>query len=55
MTNNNCSRALPWPARCQRGELRAEVEQLKALALKFLDEQTDEHAAALRAALGRKP
>jgi hypothetical protein len=36
-------------------EFHAEVARLRTLALKFLDEQTDENAAALRAALERKP
>jgi hypothetical protein len=40
---------------CQKEKLRAEIERLTALGLKFLNEQTDENAAALRAALEPKP
>lgn len=36
-------------------KLMTENDRLRALALKFLNEQTDENAAALRAALERKP
>ena len=36
-------------------QLQAEIERLRALALAFLDCQTDEHAEALRRALEPKP
>lgn len=42
-------------ANSHTAHMRVEIERLQALALTFLNEQTDENAAALRAALDSKP